>query len=61
MKKVRISDNVLMLLESYWWPGNLRELEHVIIRSAIFSEGETLMEKDLFLRQKMKTIRLSPF
>ncbi|MEM5807341.1 MAG: sigma 54-interacting transcriptional regulator [Candidatus Aenigmatarchaeota archaeon] len=48
LKKANISPNVLKLLKSYWWPGNLRELEHVIIRSAIFSEGENLMEKDLF-------------
>jgi nitrogen-specific signal transduction histidine kinase len=37
-----------MLLQSYWWPGNLRELEYVILRSAIFSKGENLMEEDLF-------------
>jgi nitrogen-specific signal transduction histidine kinase len=47
IKKVGISENVLRLLQSYWWPGNLRELEHVIVRSAIFSEGDQLMEKDL--------------
>jgi nitrogen-specific signal transduction histidine kinase len=48
INKVGISNSVLVLLQSYWWPGNLRELEDVIIRSAIFSEGENLMEKDLF-------------
>jgi signal transduction histidine kinase len=48
VKKMGISNNALMLLQSYWWPGNLRELEQVILRSAIFSEGENLMEKDLF-------------
>jgi transcriptional regulator with AAA-type ATPase domain len=47
-RKVGFSHNVLMLLQSYWWPGNLRELEHVIVRSAVFSEGDRLMEKDLF-------------
>jgi nitrogen-specific signal transduction histidine kinase len=47
--KKTISNHVLMSLQNYWWPGNLRELEHVIVRSAIFSEGETLMEKDLFI------------
>jgi nitrogen-specific signal transduction histidine kinase len=47
INKVAISHNVLNLLKSYWWPGNLRELEQVIIRSAIFSEGGNLMEKDL--------------
>jgi len=45
--KVGISSNVLTLLKSYWWPGNLKELEQVIVRSAIFSEGGNLMEKDL--------------
>jgi nitrogen-specific signal transduction histidine kinase len=48
IKKVGFSNHVLMLLQSYWWPGNLRELEYVITRSAIFSEGDRLMEKDLF-------------
>jgi len=47
LHKVGISNNVLTLLKSYWWPGNLRELEQVIIRSAIFAEGGNLMEKDL--------------
>jgi two-component sensor histidine kinase len=47
VQKVGISSNVLTLLKSYWWPGNLKELEQVILRSAIFSEGGNLMEKDL--------------
>ncbi len=48
IKKVDFSQNVVGLLQSYWWPGNLRELEHVMIRSAVFSEGDRLTEKDLF-------------
>ena len=48
IKKVGISHNVLILFQNYWWPGNLRELEHVILRSALFSEGDHLVEKDLF-------------
>lgn len=47
INKVGISDSVLKLFQNYWWPGNLRELEQVIIRSAMFSEGESLTEKDL--------------
>jgi hypothetical protein len=42
-----VSQNVLSLLQSYWWPGNLKELELVLLRSAIFSTGEELTEKDL--------------
>ncbi len=48
MKTVEISNQVLKLLQSYWWPGNLRELEQVILRSAILSEGVNLVKKDLF-------------
>ena len=59
--KVGISNNVLTLLKSYWWPGNLKELEQVIIRSAIFSEGEHLTEKDLLFETEMKVVHLSTF
>ena len=47
LNKAGISETVLRLLKSYWWPGNLRELEQVIIRSAMFSEGNILTEGDL--------------
>ena len=50
IKKVEISNEVLRLLESYWWPGNLRELEHVMIQSAIYLDGKNLIEKDLFFK-----------
>ena len=61
IKKVEISNNVLMLLERYWWPGNLRELEHVIIRSAIFSDSANLMEKDLFFNTETENTSFSTF
>jgi len=47
INKVGISNTVLELLQNYWWPGNLRELQQVIVRSAMFSEGNILTEKDL--------------
>jgi formate hydrogenlyase transcriptional activator len=42
-----ISNKVLQQLSAYEWPGNIRELEHVIERSAILCKGDTLQE--LFL------------
>jgi len=48
IRKVTVSDQVLRLLQSYWWPENLRELEQILLRSALFSEGDQLLEKDLF-------------
>ncbi len=49
INKVGISDVVLKLLQNYWWPENMKELQQVIVRSAMFSEGNILTEKDLFL------------
>ena len=37
-----IPDQVLRLLETYDWPGNIRELENVIQRAVILSPGRTL-------------------
>jgi signal transduction histidine kinase len=47
INRVGISSTVLKLLQDYWWPGNLRELQQVIVRSAMFAEGNILTEKDL--------------
>jgi nitrogen-specific signal transduction histidine kinase len=49
INKVEISNTVLKLLQNYWWPGNLRELQQVIVRSAMFSDGNILTEKDLLI------------
>ncbi len=49
LKKVSITSQALKMLESYWWPGNLMEFERVIVQSAVFSEGDTLTERDLFV------------
>ncbi len=47
IRSVAISKEALRLLESYWWPGNLREFERVLIRGAIFSEGEQVTDRGL--------------
>ncbi len=54
IRKTGISQPALKLLENYWWPGNLRELEHVLLQSAMFSEGEKIMEEDLFFETGME-------
>ena len=35
----KITPNAIKLLESYHWPGNIRELENVIERALIFTKG----------------------
>jgi transcriptional regulator with GAF, ATPase, and Fis domain len=42
-KKIdRISERMLAALQRYEWPGNIRELERVIERAVILSEGSEL-------------------
>ena len=42
-KKIdRIPERLLSTLQRYQWPGNIRELEHVIERAVILSEGPQL-------------------
>jgi nitrogen-specific signal transduction histidine kinase len=61
INKVEISNSVLKLFQNYWWPGNIRELEQVIIRSAMFSEGKNLTEKDLLFETESENKSFSAF
>ena len=49
-KKIRgISRNTMDLLQSYHWPGNIRELQNVIERSVIICETENLSVDESWL------------
>jgi len=46
-KKIRnIERKTLELFESYDWPGNIRELQNVVERAVILSDGETFVVDD---------------
>lgn len=61
IRKKCISQPALKLLEHYWWPGNLRELEEVLLRGAVSSEGEKIMEKDLFFEAEFEKANFHTF
>ncbi|MBU0943612.1 MAG: sigma-54-dependent Fis family transcriptional regulator [Proteobacteria bacterium] len=42
-----ISDQAMTLLSQYQWPGNIRELEHVIERSCVLCNGSTIATEQL--------------
>ncbi|HTW90620.1 MAG TPA: sigma 54-interacting transcriptional regulator [bacterium] len=41
------SDEVLALFAAFPWPGNVRQLQHVVERAVIISEGDELQTTDL--------------
>lgn len=45
----RFSARALAALEHYPWPGNIRELQHVVERSVLLAEQEEVLENDLQL------------
>jgi len=47
-----IEKKTLDLLQSYQWPGNIRELQNVIERSVIVSETETLSIDESWLSRQ---------
>ncbi len=42
-----IADTTLQILTSYWWPGNIRELENLIERLVAVSDKEWITDEDL--------------
>jgi len=47
-----IQKKTLSLLQSYDWPGNIRELQNVIERAIVLCEGKTLSMDETWLQQK---------
>ncbi len=42
-----IADSTLKVLSSYWWPGNIRELENLIERLVAVSDKDWITDEDL--------------
>lgn len=42
LRQHSIADSALSLLEAYDWPGNVRQLQAVLFRAAVFCDGEAL-------------------
>jgi transcriptional regulator with GAF, ATPase, and Fis domain len=60
-KKIeRVDQKTLERLQSYDWPGNIRELQNVIERSVILSEGDTLSVDQRWLTAETRRQRVGP-
>jgi len=47
---IKIQDEALRKLKDYHWPGNIRELAHIIERAIIFCKDDSLAPDDFVLR-----------
>lgn len=46
-KALTISDEVMKILQSYHWPGNIRQLKNVIERAVVLAKGRMITIKEL--------------
>ncbi len=60
-QKFGITDEAMLYLERYLWPGNIRELEKVIERAALLGKGRFISPEDLpdALKQEQKQLQSS--
>jgi two-component system response regulator AtoC len=62
-RNISIDESVTDILESYTWPGNIRELENVLERAAIVCDGQSIKIQNLpadLLAKSSNEIQLTP-
>ena len=56
-RSARVSPEAMRVLESYAWPGNARELQNVIERALILSDGDTVLPEHLPIGMRVSQAR----
>ncbi|HOG17458.1 MAG: Nitrogen assimilation regulatory protein [Syntrophaceae bacterium PtaU1.Bin231] len=51
-----VSDDVMEMFRRYSWPGNIRELENLLIRACVVAKGQLLQSEDFPELQERKAV-----
>ncbi|WP_299104470.1 sigma-54 dependent transcriptional regulator [uncultured Tenacibaculum sp.] len=55
---VSFSKDAIQAMKSYHWPGNIREIEHIVERAVIITDAETIQLEDLHFSTKKMNVSL---
>mgnify|MGYP000324306403 CR=1 FL=1 len=58
-KVVQFTDEAVKAMKEYHWPGNIREIEHLVERAVIISDNEKIETSDLHFSAKKLNIETS--
>jgi transcriptional regulator of acetoin/glycerol metabolism len=56
---LKIGEDALDKLSAYYWPGNIRELQHSIERAVIMSEQDVLQPEDFLLQSRERASQVT--
>lgn len=54
-----INHEAMMEIQSYNWPGNIRELENVLEKAAVMSEDNVIKKEDIIIGEAVKGVQIA--
>ena len=49
---MKVDQGLIRKMQSYAWPGNIRELQHSVEKAVILNEGKVIIDLNYFFQQK---------
>jgi DNA-binding NtrC family response regulator len=55
-KKMELMPETAKILKSYRWPGNIRELQNIMERAVILTDGNKIQPEDIGIRESLEGV-----